>query len=124
MEEVEKIKACFCAFIEKSLITHDIDGVMKLFTEDIMGIGMGAQGIVRCKDDMRPILLNTRSDENVTETSVEYSNMQIRYYGDDAANICANVSIYTTVNGLQQKSHIGQCASLRRNDGVWKLNMV
>ena len=51
MSEQERIRACFCAFIEGSLITHNIDEVIQLFTEDVMGIGMGAQGIVRCRED-------------------------------------------------------------------------
>lgn len=124
MDERSKIKECFCAFIEGSLITHDIDKVVNLFTEDIMGIGMGEQGIVRCKEDMRPILLNTRSDRNITRTAIQYKNMQIRYYGDDYANICATITITTEARGKLQKSHIGQCASLRRLDGEWKINMV
>lgn len=122
--EREKIKTCFCAFIEGSLISHDIDAVVDLFTDDIMGIGMGAQGIVRCKEDMRPILLNTRSDVDEIQTTIHYSNMQIRYYGDDYANICSTITITTEARGTLQKSHIGQCASLRKIQGEWKINMV
>lgn len=124
MDELKKIKECFCSFIEGSLISRDIDSVVDLFTEDIMGIGMGAQGIVRCKADTRPILLNTRSDVDETQTAVDYSNMQIRYYGDDYANICATLTICTEARGKLQKSHIGQCASLRKINGIWKINMV
>ncbi|WP_394925829.1 GGDEF domain-containing protein [uncultured Robinsoniella sp.] len=124
MDEIKKIKGCFCSFIEGSLISHDIDSVVDLFTEDIMGIGMGAQGIVRCKADTRPILLNTRSDVQETQTTVDYSNMQIRYYGDDYATICATLTISTQARGKLQKSHIGQCASLRRIEGIWKINML
>lgn len=124
MEEEQKIKNCFCAFIEKSLITHDIDAVMELFSEDIMGIGMGAQGIVRRKEDMRPILLNTRNNINETKTGIIYSNMQIRYYGGDCASICATITINVEIKGKLQKSHIGQCASLHREEGEWKINMV
>lgn len=124
MDERSKIKQCFCAFIEGSLILHDIDTVLDLFTEDIMGIGMGAQGIVRCKEDIRPILLNTRSDVGNTQTTVQYSNMQIRHYGDDYASVCAIITITMEVRGKQQKSRIGQCASLRKIMGFWKINMV
>lgn len=124
MDERSKIKQCFCAFIEGSLILHDIDTVLDLFTEDIMGIGMGAQGIVRCKEDIRPILLNTRSDVGNTQTTVQYSNMQIRHYGDDYASVCAIITITMEVRGNQQKSRIGQCASLRKIMGFWKINML
>lgn len=123
MDELEKIKKCFRDFIEGSLILHDINTVIELFADDIMGIGMGAQGVVRCKEDMRPILMNTRSDVEDT-TTVQYSNTQIRYYGDDYANICSTITINTETRGKLQKSHIGQCASLRRIEGVWKINMV
>lgn len=124
MEESEKIKKCFCDFIEGSLVFRDIDAVMELFTEDVMGIGMGAQGIVRCREDMRPILLNTRSDVDDTKTTIRYSNMQIRYYDSDYANICSTVTISTETRGKLQKSHVGQCASLRRVGGIWKINML
>lgn len=70
MDELGKIKKCFCDFIEGSLVLHDIDKVLELFSEDIMGIGMGAQGIVRCKEDMRPILLNTRSGMDIQSMTV------------------------------------------------------
>ena len=89
-----------------------------------MGIGMGAQGIVRGREDMRPILMNTRSDVDDTQTSIDYSNLQIRYYGDDYASICATIAITTTARGQRHKSHIGQCASMRRLAGEWKINMV
>ena len=124
MDEKERIQACFCSFIEGSLITHDFEHVLDLFTEDAMGIGMGAQGIVRCREDLRPILMNTRSDVDDSQTAIQYSNMQIRYYGGDYASICATVTIMTTVQGQRHKSHIGQCASLRKIEGEWKLNMV
>ena len=122
--EYERIRRCFCDFIEGSLITHDIDKVLCLFAEDVMGIGMGAQGIVRGREDMRPILMNTRSDVDDTQTSIDYSNLQIRYYGDDYASICATIAITTTARGQRHKSHIGQCASMRRLAGEWKINMV
>ena len=124
MDELAAIQNCFCAFIEGSLVSHDIDAVADLFTDDIMGIGMGAQGIVRCKEDIRPILRNTRSEARDTRTTIQYGNMQIRYYGDPYANICATVTITTETRGKRQKSHIGQCASLRKIGGEWKINMV
>ena len=119
MDEKERIQACFCSFIEGSLITHDFEHVLDLVTEDAMGIGMGAQGIVRCREDLRPILMNTRSDVDDSQTAIQYSNMQIRYYGGGYASICATVTIMTTVQRQRHKSHIGQCASLRKIEGEW-----
>lgn len=124
MGEIDKIKECFYAFIEGSLVVHDIDKVCSLFTEDIMAIGMGAQGIVRCRDDIRPILMNTRSDVDNTRTAIQYSNVQVRYYGGDYANICATITITVEMGGKVQKSHIGQCGSLRKIKGEWKFNML
>lgn len=123
-DERKRIKACFCAFVEGSLVSHDIDAVLQLFCDDVIGIGMGAQGIVRCREDLRPILMNTRSDVDDSQTAIDYSNMQVRYYGDDYASINAMVSVTTTVGGERRTSHIGQCASLRRIEGQWRINMV
>lgn len=123
-DERKRIEACFCAFVEGSLVSHDIDAVLQLFCDDVIGIGMGAQGIVRCREDLRPILMNTRSDVDDSQTAIDYSNMQVRYYGDDYASINAMVSVTTTVRGERRTSHIGQCASLRRIDGQWRINMV
>ena len=123
-DERKRIEECFCAFVEGSLVSHDIDAVLQLFCDDVIGIGMGAQGIVRCREDLRPILMNTRSDVDDSQTAIDYSNMQVRYYGDDYASINAMVSVTTTVRGERCTSHIGQCASLRRIDGQWCINMV
>lgn len=46
-DERKRIEACFCAFVEGSLVSHDIDAVLQLFCDDVIGIGMGAQGIAR-----------------------------------------------------------------------------
>ena len=54
MDELKKIEECFRSFIEGSLVSHDVDHVLELFTEDAMGIGMGAQGIVRCRKISAP----------------------------------------------------------------------
>ena len=32
MDEKERIQACFCSFVEGSLITHDFEHVLDLFT--------------------------------------------------------------------------------------------
>lgn len=45
-DERKRIEECFCAFVEGSLVSHDIDAVLQLFCDDVIGIGMGAQGIV------------------------------------------------------------------------------
>ena len=68
--------------------------------------------------------MNTRSDVDDSQTAIDYSNMQVRYYGDDYASINAMVSVTTTVRGERRTSHIGQCASLRRVEGQWRINMV
>ena len=120
MDEKERIQACFCSFIEGSLITHDFEHVLDLFTEDAMGIGMGAQGIVRCREDLRPILMNTRSDVDDSQTAIQYSNMQIRYYG---RRLCQHLRYCDhndhSAGTAAQKVTFGQCASLRKIEGEW-----
>lgn len=124
MNEIEKIKSCFFSFIEGSLVAHDIDSVLDLFAEDVMGIGMGEQGVVRCREDLRPMLLNTHGDIDDSKTTITYDSLQVRHYGNDYACISAIVNIDMELKGTKQTSRIGQCASMRRIDGDWKFYMI
>ena len=38
MNEQERIRECFCAFIEGSLVSHDNNSVLKLFADDVWGL--------------------------------------------------------------------------------------
>lgn len=89
-----------------------------------MGIGMGEQGVIRCKADMRPILMNTHGESAKQKTWVEYSCMQVRYHGDAYACISAIIIIHTQTEKEENISRIGQCASLHKLEGSWKINMV
>lgn len=40
-DERKRIEECFCAFVEGSLVSHDIDAVLQMFCDDVIGIGMG-----------------------------------------------------------------------------------
>ena len=124
MEEINRIQKCFCGFVEGGLKAHDIDRVLDLLTEDVIGIGMGSQGIIGCREDMRLFLLRAQRNMSGMKTKIRYENMQTRYYGDDYANICATV-VFTTMTGEQsRKSRIGQCASMRKIEEEWKINML
>ena len=35
-DERKRIKACFCAFVEGSLVSHDIDAVLQLFCDEMI----------------------------------------------------------------------------------------
>lgn len=44
MNEQERIRECFCAFIEGSLVSYDNNNVLKLFADDVMGDWNGRAG--------------------------------------------------------------------------------
>ena len=54
MDESARIQACFRSFVEGSLITPNFEDVLNLFTEDAMGIGMGAQGVFDAEKTYAP----------------------------------------------------------------------
>lgn len=124
MDDRQAIELCFRAFVEGSLIERNVDTVMELFSEDLMGIGMGAQGIVRCREDVRSILCAHKSEAEGAKTSVSYSDLQIRCYEQQYGSICAAVEVTVEQDGERSSSRIGQCASLRKIDGVWKIYML
>lgn len=124
MEEINRIQKCFCGFVEGGLKAHDIDRVLDLLTEDVIGSGMGSQAIIGCREDMRLFLLRARRNMSGMQTKIRYENMQTRYYGDDYANICATVVVTTMAGEQSRKSRIGQCASMRKIEEEWKINML
>lgn len=124
MSEIERIKDCFCGFIEGALVDAD-PRAFDHCAEDVISVGMGDQGIVSCKRELLDIAMSIQKNAGkAREITIQYSHMQIRHYGDDYASINAVISVNTNMNGKTLTSRMGQCASMRKFDGDWKLLML
>lgn len=124
MSELKRIKECFCGFIGGILADRDLKA-FEYFSEDVMSIGMGNQGVVSCKQELYDTIMGIQKNpDSIIDTSIKYSHMQIRYYGDDYASINAVISVSTTVGGEVNTTQMGQCASMRKINGDWKVIML
>lgn len=124
MDEITRIKKCFCEFVEDVLINGNT-AASEHVAEDVISIGMGNQGIVSSRKELYDILNSTKKTEvEQSKTTVEYSHMQLRYYGDPYASINVVLSVCTTINDETHTSQIGQCASMRKTNDRWQIIMM
>lgn len=124
MDEITRIKKCFCEWIEDVLINNSTIASEHV-ADDVISIGMGNQGIVRNKEELYHILNSTKkNEEEISKTTVTYSHMQIRYYGDLYASINAVLTVCTTIRDNVHTIYIGQCASMRKINDNWRIIML
>lgn len=118
-KEWKEIEAVFKIFVEGTLIEHDTEKSLSVIADDVIGIGMGNQGIVSGKEDLSRILNDGKVDAKETATSVSYEKIQIRSYENRFGSICGVLKIKTTENGKTVKSSLGQMMGVRKERGKW-----
>lgn len=123
-EDHKQIEAVFKTFVESTLIAHNIEQSLSVITEDIIGIGMGNQGIVTNKADLANILKGGKSHTLHSSTQITYENIQIRCYEEYFGTICGILRIQTIENNDIIKSSLGQLMSVRKQDGVWRIYAI
>lgn len=122
--EYKRIEETFKIFVESTLIEHNAEKSLSVISDDVIGIGMGNQGIVSGKEDLINILNDGKADSNEAKTSVSYEKIQIRCYEDRFGSICGILNIKTRENGKTIKSSLGQMLSVRKEDGKWWIYAV
>lgn len=120
-DDKKEIKKVFQTFVEGALVEHDVEKSLSVITEDVIGIGMGDQGVAECKDDIKRILKNEKEGSEETKTVVTYENMQIRCYEERFGNVCAILRIKTLLGEETAESSMGQIVSVRKENGRWKI---
>ncbi len=123
-EEYKRIEEIFKIFVESTLIEHNTEKSLSVISDDVIGIGMGNQGIVSGKEDLINILNDGKVDSSGTKTSVSYEKIQIRCYEDRYGSICGILNIKTMENGKTIKSSLGQMLGVKKEDGKWWIYAV
>lgn len=123
-EELKKIERVFKTFVEGTLIEHDASKSLSVIADDVIGIGMGNQGIVTGKEDLKRILNDGKTEEETSTTEVFYEKMQIRCYENRYGSICGVLRIKTTSNGETVESSLGQMLAVRKEAGRWLVYTV
>lgn len=120
MEEKKEIILTLCHFIESVLIENNIEKALEVVSEDVLGVGMGEQGMVSCKEDVRKILLLQKPIKDAIY-SVEYKKIDSRFYPPYFGSICIIFELSCEANKEITKSEYLQFASVRKEENKWLL---
>lgn len=124
INEWKEIEAVFKTFVEGTLIDHNTQKSLSVISDDVIGIGMGSQGVVSGKEDLIRILSDGKVDADETVTTVSYEKIQIRCYEKRFGSICGVLKIKTTGNGEMVESSLGQMMGVRKEQGRWVVYAV
>lgn len=108
----------FRHFMKSVLIDHQLDEVIQYLADDIIGIGMGTQGIVTNKEDV----IRIADDETLNhaqDATIKFDHMLVHCFDDSYATICGVVRLRNKVNGKLIESGLGQLMNMRKVDGQW-----
>lgn len=121
-QEEARIKRAFCQFIEKALIERDLEKSLEVVSEDVLGIGMGDQGMVACREDVRRILEAEKIQPGAVY-SIQYEKIFVRYYPPGFGTICGVIKVICELpeKGESSVSRIIQFASARKEGERWLL---
>lgn len=123
MTEEEKIKQLFYRFEDGGLISKDVDQVFDCLTEPLLGIGIGEQGFVTCRADVRRVL-ETGIKEEPGSHSLRYGDIRILLHNETFASLCAEVIVLSRASDRQAattKSEFHQSLTLIKERGEWKI---
>lgn len=124
INEWKEIEAVFKTFVEGTLVDHNTQKSLSVISDDVIGIGMGNQGVVSGKEDLIRILSDGKVDAEETITTVSYEKIQIRCYENRFGSICGVLKIKTTGNGEMVESSLGQMMGVRKEHGKWLVYAV
>lgn len=123
MGEKERIVQVLRQFIESTLLEGNAEKSLESVAEDVIGVGMGEQGMVSCKEDARRILcaqkINPKAQYDIT-----YYKTEVRYYPPSFGTIYTLFEIKCSLGEEVIVNHIIQSASARKEKGEWKLCML
>lgn len=123
-DEQKQIETIFKTFVEGTLIEQNVEKSLSVIADDVIGIGMGSQGIVSSKKDLIKILNDDKLVNRQIQTTVAYENIQIRCYNNQFGSICGILKIETIENGKIVKSSLGQMLSVRYEQEKWWIYAV
>lgn len=122
MSNAEKqMIAVFKEFVEAALMTHNKQRALALVADDVIGIGMGAQGVVSCKADVSRIISEERQAEDTSATELAYDGIQVRCYEERYGTICGVLKLKIKDTQKTVVSALGQIMNMRKVGEQWKI---
>lgn len=122
--EEERIKNVFYKFEDSGLVSKDIEQVLSCFSDRLLGIGIGEQGFVHSKQDIRRVYEAGIKAEDDSLHSLEYGQIEILIHGESFATLCAQVRVISRSQGEHRavlKSEFFQTLSFIMEQDDWKI---
>lgn len=123
MTEAERIREVLYRFEDAGLVSKDLNKALDCVSDSILGIGIGEQGIVKSKEDIRRVFTESQKGETTISHSVSYGEIEIAFHTQSYASLCTEVIVTShPVDGSrQQESRFFQMLSLHKQEGEWKI---
>lgn len=122
-KDEEAIVAIMREYVTAGLIEKDIKKVVSILAEDIMGFGIGEQGMVRSLEDVTSVISKGMKEDDKGQYELRYEDVATSVHGDSAA-LCANIIITRTCDGQVAESCMRQSLSFHKSEGQWKIHML
>lgn len=121
MTATERIKEVLYQFEYAGLIWHDTEKVLDCFSETLLGVGLGEQGLVRSKEDIRRILTDTQKESADSSHTLRCEQIEIVLHGEIFASLCAEVIVTASSPEGELESRFYQSLTLHKLEGDWKI---
>lgn len=120
MDERERIKEVLVHFVYSGLVEHNANKFLQDVGDRVIGVGMGEQGMVTSKDEMRRIVETGQREENATY-DLDFERVEIQIHQGAFATVCARIIITKTSDGEVTKSGLMQSLTMVLQDGNWNV---
>lgn len=121
MTEEEKIKQVLYGYEDAGLITRDLDRVLQLVSDTVIGIGVGEQGFVTSKDEIADVFKSGLKDISNVSHVVDYDRVEVRILSGNTAVVCAGVVVTATSRDKVISSRFSQSLTLMKEGEDWKI---
>ena len=121
MTDEEQIAQVFRDFEDGGLVSKDIGKVLRCVAGSVIGIGIGEQGFVNSRDQIREIFEKGLREADIAVYSLDYDNMEVLVHQGRFANACGAISIRREENGSVMTSRLLQTLVFIKEDGEWKI---
>lgn len=121
MNDEEKIKQVFYQFEDAGLISMEIEKIFECLDDKLIGIGIGEQGFVSSRDDVRHVILSGLKHDMVTKHSLSFEQLHILIHEEGFANLCANVIVRAQKGSQVSTSTFLQSLTFVRRGDDWKI---
>lgn len=121
MEREDSVKEVLRCYIINGLTNPNKEIFLQYVSEDVIGIGMGEQGLILSKGDMRRVMEMGFNDGPPVSYEFSFEDEKVLFHSVGFATICAKVIIRKSCDGEVSNSGLMQSASLKLEDGAWKI---